>query len=491
MPRTGGDGNGSVTIDSLSAQAQATKQKILTTQKMVGGDTQAIPTNQKATGNTTSSGGMSALPDIFGLPPDSLMPETQRKMLDSMPVCHFVPSQPVFKLGLDLFTLSPAWDKSNNSDPSYIKLLNSHGLTTNNNAGEGIKVAYLADNFPTDTFTNEYGENFLQSMTDVASSGAAQLSQFFGAKNAGEAIKKMGSAAGKHVPKDIDIGGMKIPIASPITALAKGAVDLTEGILKSTGMGSAAGMIGRLMAGARLDFPMVWKSSGFQPSYSLTVRLYNPNPRSVESSKRYIVGPIVALMLLAVPITQDGSTYSWPFLHKITSPGIFELNPGFIQNITVIKGGDQQQISQQQRLAMADVRIDMGSLYSSMVAGGSSSITAKTRPTVRKYMDNMLGTGATTPKRHQIFDRRGQRLGEEAYKDVQLIDRQSKLTGRQDVWGPRRDVNPQPNPGDAPTATEGTETPLPRVTTSRQNQASFLAVNTPTSYGFRATDEEQ
>jgi hypothetical protein len=133
----------------------------------------------------------------------------------------------------------------------------------------------------------------------------------------------------------------------------------------------------------------------------MTVRLYNPNPRSVKDTKKFIVGPIVALMLLAVPITDNGSTYSWPFFHRILSPGIYDLNPGFISNITVIKGGDQQQISQQQRMGIVDVRIDVGSLFSTMVAGGTA-ISQKTRPTVRKYAQAMLDP---TPSRHQVYDR--------------------------------------------------------------------------------------
>lgn len=342
-----------------------------------------------------------SLASIFGLPPDNLLDVTNRKILDSMPVCHFHPSTPDFSRGLDLFQLKSAWeeDTSGPGQLGYTKLLEDHGFRTPNTAGQGIKVAYLADNFPTDTFTNEYGENFLQKFTDVASEGAASLAQIAGTTTATGAIEKLLAPVVGTFPT---IGGVNLSEQ----AKAGGAAlkEAANKLIKQFNVSGSANMLNRLAAGARIDFPQIWKSSGFQPSYTLTVRLYNPNPRSVESTRRHIVGPMVALMLLAVPKTPDGATYSWPFLHKIVSPGIFTLNPGFIGNITIIKGGDQQQISQQQRLAIVDVRIDMGSLFSTMVAATGSGVQQKTRPSVKKYIEAMLNP---SPQRHSVFDRQG------------------------------------------------------------------------------------
>lgn len=419
------------------------------------------------------------LQDTFGLPPENLMSVTNRKIRDTMPICHFIPSQPIFKFGLDLFFIRQAFDQSANSDPSYKDLLQAHGFSTPNTSGQGIKVAYLADNFPTDTFTNEYGENFLQSMTDVASQGAAQISQFFGAKSATEGINKIIGAIDRAMPT-FDVLGKEVDIGKGLKGLSSGIGQGARAFFEMTGTQNAANVLNRLAAGARLDFPMVWKSSGFQPSYSLTVRLYNPNPRSKKSTKKYIVGPIVALMLLGVPISQDGSTFSWPYLHKIVSPGIFELNPGFIQNITVIKGGDQQQISQQQHLSMVDVRIDVGSLFSTMVAG--TSVNEKTRPTVRKYLNNMLQQGNSAPVRHQIYDRRGIAFQSEAVKYQKSLP-PAVAKGESERWAAARAANRPPSAGQAPTKTESTGEPTPRVTQQRQERSEQLNSESPSSYG--------
>ncbi len=356
-------------------------------------------------GNGVSSGGSDktdTLQSIFGLPPDNILPETNRKILDSMPVCHFFPGIPDFTRGLDLFRIKSAWTENTSGDPSYTRLLKTHGFETPNSFSQGIKVAYLADSFPTDTFTNEYGENFLQGITDVGSEKMHSLAQFMGTKSGIEAFNKLVDP----VLLAAERGVKTLPYGEKIAGIARsvggGAIDLVKAGITSANLTRPLQLIDRLAAGARIDFPMVWKSSGFQPSYTMTVRLYNPNPRSKKDTKKFIAGPIAALMLLAVPITQDGSTYSWPFFHRIHSPGIFDLNPGFISNLTVIKGGDQQQISQQQRLGIVDVRIDVGSLFSTMVSGGPR-ISQKTRPTVKKYINSMINP---IPARHEVYDRK-------------------------------------------------------------------------------------
>jgi hypothetical protein len=139
---------------------------------------------------------------------------------------------------------------------------------------------------------------------------------------------------------------------------------------------------------------MLWKNSAYTPSYTMTVRLYNPNPSSDEATEKYIVAPIAAIMLLGVPISEDSTTYSWPFIHSFHSPGIYKIDPAFISNITVIKGGDQQQIAFNQKLALVDVRIDIGSLFNSMMVAKAGNTR---RPTVLSYVENLKQKKAVKP----------------------------------------------------------------------------------------------
>jgi hypothetical protein len=115
----------------------------------------------------------------------------------------------------------------------------------------------------------------------------------------------------------------------------------------------------------------------------MTIRLYNPNPNSQRSTAKYIIGPVAALLLLGLPQSLGEGVYSWPFIHRFWSPGIYLLDPGYIASITVVKGGDQQQVSWKQRLGVVDVRIDFGSVFNSILSNASGS---RERPTLSSYL---------------------------------------------------------------------------------------------------------
>lgn len=322
------------------------------------------------------------LPKIIGMPPDTHV--SDRMMHNSMPVLYITPSEPILQMGLTTFKIEPKMEE-------YNRILKEHGFSVIDEKINFIKVAFVADNFPTDSFTNEYGESFLNKITDVVSQGAGEISQMLGSKDAIGAAKKMGTFLKTTGSIGETVGG----------GLTKGS-ETAEGFLKSLekgGEGSqffagAGRMMSRMLAGARIDFPQVWKNSGFTPSYSVTIRLYNPDPGNEYSTRKYIIGPIAALLCLGLPRAgkkgEEANTYNWPFLHKINCPGIFTLDPGYIASVAVIKGGDQQQIGWNQRLSMVDVRLDIGSLFNSMLL--EIGAHAKNRPTLRTYLDNLSKT---------------------------------------------------------------------------------------------------
>jgi hypothetical protein len=341
--------------------------------------------------------------NAFGMPPSSHV--SDEMMVNSMPVMEITPGKPNFDRGLNLFSIEPDTD-------AYLKILKAHGYTTN----VPIRVAFLADNFPTDTFTNDYGETFLQKFTDVASQGMSQLAQMTGSETGTEGIGKIGkftadigedfgdSIAGKILKSG---GGGLQNMAQKLQKFANN-MESKKGI---TGvLGGGANLVNKMLAGHRVDFPQVWRNSGFSPSYTATVRLYNPNPGSKLSTEKYIVGPLAALLTLALPRSESGNTYNWPFFHKIRATGIYNLDPAVITNMTVIKGGDQQQIAYNQKLGIVDVRLDFSSLYNSiLVEEGGQTMT--NRPTMRSYLNALKEEDRSFTKRGALRQIIASRVG--------------------------------------------------------------------------------
>lgn len=341
---------------------------------------------------------------IFGLPPQTHVSDTM--IINSMPVMEIIPGEPHFESGLTLFRVNDAWD-------TYSTILSNHGFTLSQ---KPLRLAYIADNFPTDSFTNEYGETFLQSLTDVASSGMQQLVQMTGQRNAIAGGRSLGEGIAKA---GTDTGGLVGGVLEGVGTGAVAAFDALEKLKNSLGsqsdfMKKSLDTIDAMMGGARVDFPQIWKNSGYTPSYTATIRLYNPNPGNATSTKHHIIGPLAAILCLAIPRSGDGKSFNWPFFHKIKSKGIYGLDPAVITNITVVKGGDQQQISFNKKIAMLDVRIDISSLYGTMVLDEKNSEINSSRPTVKKYLDSL---------------EEGERKGDGYYTRNQMNESASKMAG--------------------------------------------------------------
>jgi hypothetical protein len=337
---------------------------------------------------------------VFGLPPASHVSDTM--IINSMPQMEIVPGTPHFETGLNLFRVNEDW-------PAYEKVLAAHGFSL---PSRQIKLAFIADNFPTDTFTNEYGETFLQKFTDVASSGMQQLAQMSGATRGTEAF---GNIGGQLETFGGNVGGA---LGDIIAAGGSGAKSLAEQLQRMKSAMNAGGgpsflqgaaeSIDKMLGGARVDFPQIWRNSAWTPSYTATIRLYNPNPGKSGSTKRHIVGPLAVILCLATPRSDDGKTFNWPFFHRIKAQGIYGLDPCVITSVTVVKGGDQQQISFNQKLAMVDVRIDFTSLYGTMVVEEGKTNAFANRPTLKKYLDNLEEIDSTLSfKRNAMNEKAG------------------------------------------------------------------------------------
>jgi len=318
---------------------------------------------------------------IFGMPPGTHVSDAM--MMNSMPQATITPCEPKFSEGLSLFKLD-----QENGKKKYDNILNSVGYSI---SSKSIRVAYLADNFPTDTFNNEYGETFLDRFAQATSSGLGDLAQIAGWTNFSTA-----ESQAKNFVEALPFGGV-----------ATGAYDTFKGMINNAGdkmntenhkmFNNMQKTMQSLVTGARVDFPSVWKNSSFTPSYGMTIRLYNPNPGNATDTKKYIIGPLAAILALGVPFaSEDSATFKWPLICRIRSEGIYHLNAGYINSISVIKGGDQQNIAYNQVLGMVDVRIDFGSLYNSILAGKGTDLLGEDRPTLGSYLEAIGGKSVTS-----------------------------------------------------------------------------------------------
>lgn len=268
---------------------------------------------------------------------------------EMFPIIEIVPCKPKAVGGTNIYQLQDAWAE-------YTEVLNYLGFRLTNKV---IRLALLAESFPTETFSNDYGESFNNIDVTEIGHNIRRSSEEFGVPRELADILRRGYRDTPNIRRENNPG----PFGS-----------------------RGERLFSQVATGSRIDFPNVWKNSSFGPSWSFTVRLYNPFPFDRVTTNYFISGPLSAILALGLPITKDGTTYSWPFLLKCRIPGYLDATPSFIQSMTVIKGGDQQQVGFNQRLGIVDVRIDLGCLYSTLLAT-TGEIKNPDRPTLKKYIE--------------------------------------------------------------------------------------------------------
>ena len=292
------------------------------------------------------------LPEIIGLPPlDNSLDDKGVKMsnliTDSMPIIEITPAEPNFIIDVQGYELTPDVKK-------YTKELENLGFTMNK---QTLKVAYMANNPPSETFNNDFGDSLMESAGKIISA-PLQQAKFMGNIQSVEGLAK----------KLKDMGGEfgNVKMNETIQKIGESAKQ-GEQVVKDSGGAKILNTLKSAALGNSFLFPDVWKSSTYSTSYSINVRLYNPNPNDNDTTQRTITGPLAALLMFVVPRSKDGDSFFWPWLCKIHSAGLFQVQTAYVKSISVIKGGDDNVIAWNQNMGIVDVKIDFGNVFESML----------------------------------------------------------------------------------------------------------------------------
>lgn len=333
---------------------------------------------------TNRKGTSVSLPNIIGLPPvgsDPAVRGSEKYTLsdvvrDTMPILEIIPAEQQIHTGLEMFSLVESFKE-------YCRELQEKYLikvSVDKESDVALKVACLNVSQPSETFTNEFGESSIgHTVTPGASDILSELAFMSGGtsllktgENFGRAAKDLGEGlAGKALEK----------VAGHIKEFGQKQQELLKARTRTGTFTRMAFLTAALAAGRKIDFPTIWKTSTFSASYSVSVRLYNPNPGDLQSTNKFIMAPMAALLMFVVPRTNDGYTFFWPWLCQYRMKGLFDIKGGFVRSITVIKGGDDNNIAYNQRPGIVDLKIELGTLYQSMISNknqGTSDIPALT-----------------------------------------------------------------------------------------------------------------
>ena len=372
-------------IDELeSAEARA----------KAGGSTGIAQETKVSTLPPTFKKDTSIIKDLIGLPPlyynatdSQLNTLLETLTFNTMPVVALYPAYPAFgapdqqKLGLQLYHLD--YVKGLEKYNKIVKSVTSKSQLTLN--GNCLYVAFLNDTSISEAFSVDFGESKFEEIGNMGSATLAELRYLTGGSDASNAIGLTGDAMKKGF-----FGNMA-------GSLLKGVAGAT-GIMESLMSGIGASGLTKIFSGSKIDFPMIWKGVNYGPSYSFTIRLYNPISNNEKEYEDNIIKPLVRLLAFVMPIADSESTFTFPILCGAVCPGLFKVNAGFISSIDVIKGGESNDISYSQRPGSIDIKITIQDLYNTMVVDGMGGdekgseyykFKDTQRPLFSNYIDNL------------------------------------------------------------------------------------------------------
>ena len=212
----------------------------------------------------------------------------------------------------------------------------------------GVRLYLVDESTVVNEIRNEFSDNLFQSI-------ANQISDKY--RQTVEMAKSLSTQYDESVDKIISqVGGMlKSHIPGADTNLGKTIGNVTKVV---------ADMVTK---GTRISLPKVWSESSYQSQSSCVVKLVSPygSPKSILN---YIAKPLLALLLLASAVSNDGATYGYPRMLTIYAYGLEKILVGAIDSISLRKGGADTSFNKYRQPLSVDVSITFTSIISGYAA---------------------------------------------------------------------------------------------------------------------------
>lgn len=335
----------------------------------------------------------SNLDDIIGLPPSAYYAhgdiDVTNFILNSMPIMEIYPGLPKYGEGEALFSDSQgktskgkgmqlySFDEASGQD-QYFKILQNAGVTYYNDLP--LRVAFQGTDTITESWSAEYNESKFEELGNAGVPFIREARYLTGQRDMAKAAERL--------VKQFE----KSPVLQGFARTLQGGIAVSENTVKEIAPDRYEQQMMKLFAGSNLDFPKIWAGASFSPSYSATIKLFNPYPNDDESFIKYMVDPIIKILALIVPVSDSESTFSFPLICKVNCPGMFEIKMGYIGNIDLTKGGTNNDFAFDQQFHSAEIRITFHEMYSTMISLNEEYRTTSdaNRPTLKAYRDNIV-----------------------------------------------------------------------------------------------------
>lgn len=214
-----------------------------------------------------------------------------------------------------------------------------------------------------------------------------------------------------------------------VTAVGNSQENLIKELGKAAGSlgGNGKGFFDRffrgastILTGANIVFPEIWTDSKYTKNYSVEIHLKTPYGRKKNIFMDIMV-PLMHLLALVAPRQNTTNTFTSPFLIRCHIPGIFNVDLGIIESMTINKGGDGSAWNVEGLPTQVDVTLNIKDLYSSLSISRVNSVTDAYNLLWNNELISYLGIQSGIDMKHSNMAKMAniaKSLGEQAAEDV-------------------------------------------------------------------------
>ena len=279
-------------------------------------------------------------------------------------------------------------DQSEKKDPSsagylemkfteidkYKRLCSAHGLPQK----MGCRIYLTDETISQEDFSNNFKNNIFEDTfnktADVVKSYTDSVRSLGGNTGSIGDFSSILSNAGEG-----EGGSILSGLAKKISGLVGDGLGAIKDLLGSFGQAAGVGKGGfgdsvanMLTKGSHISLPQIWDNSTYQPSLSMNVKLISPYGSDV-AIKKYVLEPLLYILLLACPTTNDGLTYgNIPYI-KFRAYGIADIHLGYIQNVSIRRGGADIITNAESIPLMVDLNISIKPAFNAFAARVSAN----------------------------------------------------------------------------------------------------------------------
>lgn len=219
----------------------------------------------------------------------------------------------------------------------------------------GLRL-YVTDETPaTDSFTNLFTPSVLYQKINSFSDGFQSLRELI--KTGGEGIKNFVSEMQTSV----------VDTAKKYSTEIANEFNLNGNAIGNN-IENALNVISNMaLYGHKMPVPLYWQESNYSPSLNVNLKLVSPSGHPV-AIKKFIIEPLIYILLLASSKTFDGITYGNAGMCSVYAYGLTQIPAAYITSITLNRGGSTTAFNIFRQPLMIDLNISFDTLVSGFAA---------------------------------------------------------------------------------------------------------------------------